>query len=86
MYQAPEERKVYDLASLDVLNEIQEWVWLTDMHPKSLETIGATKNGSRISRRRYTNGKRLISTPRRACRCSSGIAKLSYLLSGASAW
>jgi hypothetical protein len=31
MYQAPEERKVYDLASLDVLNEIQEWVWLTDM-------------------------------------------------------
>jgi hypothetical protein len=40
---APEECKAYDLASLEVLNEIQEGVWLCDMNPASLKNYWGNK-------------------------------------------
>jgi hypothetical protein len=43
MEMAPEECKVYDLASLEVLNEIQEGVWLCDMNPASLKNYWGNK-------------------------------------------
>jgi hypothetical protein len=40
---ASDECKVYDLASLEVLNEIQESVWLCDMNPESLKNYWGNK-------------------------------------------